>query len=228
MSNLKSNNPSFFDDKKLQKLSVDELTILYMVDINEQNMKFIEGIEFLIEEDFESFRKNLKFIIDARSEIQIKKTFESKIFKSKKSSFTKADRLKLFDRINEIKNIGEHLAQKMLLYKVVFPDEEFKTQIKSINNALKSISNDISDAVKFIDSNLEKAHIIAEKVKDDRRKMRAEEWALLNRLWNYEVDYIGRTWYYLKELVEGMMMLADHIKKFAEYIQFLSTKYLIF
>ena len=120
------------------------------------------------------------------------------------------------------------MAQKMLLYKVVFPDEEFKTQIRSINKALKSISNDISDAVKSIDSDLEKSHIIAEKVKDERRKMRAEEWVLLNRLWNYDVDYIGRTWYYLKELIEGIMMLADHIKTFAEYIQFLSTKYLIF
>ena len=96
------------NDKKLQKLTVDELTTLYMVDINEQNMKFIEGIEFLIEEDFDNYEKNLKIIIDARTEIHIKKTFESKIFKSKKSSFTKADRLKLFDRINEIKNIGEH------------------------------------------------------------------------------------------------------------------------
>ena len=34
--------------------------------------------------------------------------------------------------------------------------------------------------------------------------------------------------YYLKELIEGIMMLADHIKKFAEYIQFLATKYFYF
>ena len=90
----------FFNEKKLQKLSVDELTILFMVDINEQNLKFIEGIDFLINEDFDSYKKNLHFIIEAR-EIIIKKTFESKIFKSKKSSFTKADRLKLFDRISK-------------------------------------------------------------------------------------------------------------------------------
>ena len=32
----------------------------------------------------------------------------------------------------------------------------------------------------------------------------------------------------LKELIEGIMMLADHIKKFAEYIQFLATKYFYF
>ena len=30
------------------------------------------------------------------------------------------------------------------------------------------------------------------------------------------------------ELVEDIMMLADHIKSFSEYIQFLGTKYLIF
>lgn len=33
---------------------------------------------------------------------------------------------------------------------------------------------------------------------------------------------------YLKELIERIIMLADHIKKFPEYIQFLATEYLIF
>ena len=82
--------------------------------------------------------------------------------------------------------------------------------------------------MKSIGPDLEKAHNYSEVVKEERRRMRKEEWALLNKLWNYDVDYIGRTWYYLKELIEGIMMLADHIKRFAEYIQFLSTKYLIF
>jgi hypothetical protein len=65
-------------------------------------------------------------------------------------------------------------------------------------------------------------------VKEERRKMRKEEWELLKRLWNYDMDYLSRTFLYLKEFIEEIMLLADHIKNFAEYIQFLSTKYLIF
>lgn len=215
-------------ENNLKILNIDELTVYFMDIINEQNLRLIEGIEYLIDEDFDNFNKNLNYIIDTKTEVLIKKTFESKIFKSKKSSFTKADRLKLFSRINEIKNIGEHLAHKLLLYKVVLPDNEFKTQILSINKSLKEISNKISDAVKNIGTDLEQSSNFSEQVKEERRRMRKEEWALLDRLWNYDVDYIGRTWYYLKELIEGIIMLADHIKSFAEYIQFLSTKYLIF
>jgi len=142
--------------------------------------------------------------------------------------FSKADRLKLFTKINDIKNIGEFLANKMLLYKVVFPDNEFKTQLINVLQSLKLISKGLTDAIKAIGSDLSKAHDICEHVKDERRKMRKEEWGLLNRLYNYDMDYLSRTFLYLKELVEDIMMLADHIKSFSEYIQFLATKYLIF
>ena len=87
------------DNGNYKKLSIDELTQLFVDDINEQTMKLIEGIEFLIDEDFENFRKNLNYVIETKTEVQIKKAFEEKIFKSKKSSFTKADRLKLFGKI---------------------------------------------------------------------------------------------------------------------------------
>ena len=72
------------------------------------------------------------------------------------------------------------------------------------------------------------AHNICENIKDERRKMRKEEWQMLNRLYNYDMDYLSRTFLYLKELIENIMMLADHIKSFSEYIQFLAIKYLIF
>jgi uncharacterized protein Yka (UPF0111/DUF47 family) len=215
------------DEKELSKLSIDKLTHLFMDVINEQNLKLIKGIEFLVEENFDSFEQNLQYVIDTNSEVKIKKKFESKIFKSK-LMFSKADRLKLFNQINGIKNIGEFIANKMLLYRAVFPDESFKLQIQNILKSLKIISNDLSDAVKSIGSDLSKAHDICEKVKDERRKMRKEEWQLLNRLYNYDMDYLSRTFMYLKELVEDIMMLADHIKNFSEYIQFLATKYLIF
>ena len=90
------------------------------------------------------------------------------------------------------------------------------------------ISNNISEAVKSIGTDLSKSHDICENVKDERRRMRKEEWQLLNRLYNYDMDYLSRTFLYLKELIEDIMMLADHIKNFSEYIQFLATKYLIF
>jgi len=215
------------DEKELNRLSIDKLTQLFMDVINEQTIILIEGIEYLIEENFENFETNLKTVIKANTEVQIKKKFESRIFKSK-LMFSKADRLKLFNKINDIKNIGEFLANKMLLYKVVFPDEEFKLQILSILKSLKVISNSIANAVKSIGSDLGKAHDICENVKDERRKMRKEEWRLLNRLYNYDMDYLSRTFLYLKELIETIMMLADHIKTFSEYIQFLATKYLIF
>ena len=215
------------DEKELSKLSIDKLTHLFMDVINEQNLKLIKGIEFLVEENFEGFEQNLQYVIDTNSEVKIKKRFESKIFKSK-LMFSKADRLKLFNQINGIKNIGEFIANKMLLYRAVFPDESFKLQIQKILKSLKIISTDLSDAVKSIGSDLSKAHDICERVKDERRKMRKEEWQLLNRLYNYDMDYLSRTFMYLKELVEDIMMLADHIKNFSEYIQFLATKYLIF
>jgi uncharacterized protein Yka (UPF0111/DUF47 family) len=116
----------------------------------------------------------------------------------------------------------------MLLYRAVFPDNEFKLQIQSVLKSLKLISNQLADAVKLIGSDLSKAHDICEIVKDERRKMRKEEWRLLTRLYNYDMDYLSRTFIYLKELIEDIMMLADHIKNFSEDIQFLATKYLVF
>ncbi len=216
------------DETVLKKKNVDELTQIFMDRIKEQNLKLIEGISFLIDEDFDSFKKNLEYVIQSSAEIKIKKMFEEKLFKSKKASFTKADRLKLFAKINDIKSIGELLAHKMLLYKVVFPDEKFKLQIRSIIKSLKEISIYISDAVKSVGDDLNRAHDLSERVKEERRSMRKEEWEILNRLWNYDMDYISRTFIQLKELIEGIMLLADHIKSFSEYIQFLSTKYLIF
>jgi uncharacterized protein Yka (UPF0111/DUF47 family) len=192
------------EDKELKKLNIDELTHLFMDNINEQNIKLIEGIEFLVQEDFDKFKDNMNYVIDTNTEVQIKKKFESKIFKSK-LMFSKADRLKLFTKINDIKNIGEFLV-----------------------NSLKNISNNLSNAVKLIGSDLSKAHDICEDIKDERRKMRNEEWQLLNRLYNYDMDYLSRTFIYLKEFIEDIMMLADHIKNFSESIQFLATKYLIF
>ncbi|MHA2037443.1 MAG: DUF47 family protein [Promethearchaeota archaeon] len=215
------------EEKELNKLNIDKLTHLFMDVINEQNLKLIEGIEFLVEENFESFEENLQSVIDTNTEVRIKKRFESKIFKSK-LMFSKADRLKLFNKINDIKNIGEFIANKMILYRAVFPDEKFKLQVQSILKSLRVISNNLSDAVKFIGSDLSKAHDICEEIKDERRKMRKEEWQLLNRLYNYDMDYLSRTFIYLKELIEAIMMLADHIKNFAESIQFLATKYLVF
>ena len=215
------------EEKELNKLSIDSLTHLYMDTIHEQNIKLIEGIEFLVEENFEEFQNNLNYVIKSDSEVRIKKKFESKIFKSK-LMFSKADRLKLFAKINEIKNIGEFIANKLLLYKAVFPDEKFKLQIRTVLKSLKVISNELSNAVKLIGSDLSRAHDICEEIKEERRKMRKEEWRLLDRLYNYEMDYLSRTFIYLKELVEDIMILADHIKKFAESIQFLATKYLIF
>jgi predicted phosphate transport protein (TIGR00153 family) len=216
-----------FDDSELNKMSIDELTKLFMVNINEQNLKLIRGIEFLVKEDFGKFKENMNYVIDTNTEVQIKKKFESKIFKSK-LMFSKADRLKLFTKINDIKNIGEYLANRMLLYKVVFPDEQFKLQIQSILKSLRKISNDLSDAVKLIGTDLSKAHDVCEGIKEERRKMRNEEWKILNRLYNYDMDYLSRTFLYLKNLIEDIMMLADHMKDFSEYIQFLATKYLIF
>ncbi|MHA2283236.1 MAG: DUF47 family protein [Promethearchaeota archaeon] len=215
------------DEKELNKLSIDKLTHLFMDVINEQNLKLIEGIEFLVEENFEAFKNNLQYVIDTNTEVKIKKRFESKIFKSK-LMFSKADRLKLFTKINDIKNIGEFMANKLLLYRAVFPDEKFKLNIRSVLKSLKIISNQLSEAVKLIGSNLSNAHDICEEVKEERRKMRKEEFQLLNRLYNYEMDYLSRTFIYLKELIEHIMMLADHIKNFAESIQFLATKYLVF
>ena len=214
-------------DKDLKKLSIDELTHLFVDNINEQNLILIEGIEFLADEKFDKFTQNLKYVIDTNTEVRIKKTFESKIFKSK-LIFSKADRLKLFNKINDIKNIGEYLANRLLLYKVVFPDNEFKLQIVSIMKSLRIISNDLAEAIKNIGTDLSKAHDICEDIKEERRKMRDEEWKLLNRLYNYDMDYLSRTFLYLKNLIEDIMMLADHMKNFSEYIQFLAIKYLIF
>ena len=215
------------DDKKLAKLSIDELTRLFSENINQQTLKLIEGIEFLVDENFEKFMESMKYVIKTNTEVNIKKKFESKIFKSK-LMFSKADRLKLFNKINDIKNIGEFLANKMLLYRIVFPDDTFKLQMLDILKSLKIISNEISEAVKLIGSDLSKAHVVCENIKEVRRSMRKKEWILITRLYNYDMDYLSRTFLYLKELIETIMMLADHIKNFSEYIQFLATKYLIF
>ncbi len=215
------------DEKQLHKKSIDELTHMFMDRIHEQTLKIIEGIEYLIDENFVEFENNLNYVIETKVEVEIKKSFEAKLWK-KRSVFAKADRLKIFGKINDMKNIGEFIAHRLLLYKAVLPDEKFKLRVSGILKSLKSISNFIADAVKFIGTDLEKAHDVCEQIKDERRRMRNEEWILLNRLYNYSMDYLSRTFLYLKEMIEDIMMLADHIKDFAEYIQFLATKYLIF
>ena len=90
-----------FTEKNLNKLKIDDLTHLFMDIINEQTQKLIEGIKYLINEDFENFKKNLAYVIETRTELTVKKTFETKIFKSK-LIFSKADRLKVFDKINDL------------------------------------------------------------------------------------------------------------------------------
>ena len=142
--------------------------------------------------------------------------------------FSKADRLKLFNKINDIKNIGEFIANRMLVYRIIFPDNEFKLRVSSILESLKLISTDLSTAVKSIGTDLNKAHDICEEIKEERRKMRKIEFQLIHRLYHYDMDYLSRTFLYLKDMVEDVMMLADHIKTFSEYIQFLAIKYLIF
>ena len=89
---------SEISEKELKKLNIDELTHLFVDNINEQNLKLIEGIEYLVDEKFEKFTENLNYVIETNTEVRIKKTFESKIFKSK-LMFSKADRLKLFNKI---------------------------------------------------------------------------------------------------------------------------------
>ncbi|MEJ2293847.1 MAG: hypothetical protein P8Y23_03690 [Candidatus Lokiarchaeota archaeon] len=215
------------DEKELRKMNIDELTRLFMDNINEQNLQLICGIESLVEEDFTTFKQKLNYVIKTTTEVQIKKTFENKIFKSK-LMFSKADRLKVFGKINDIKNIGEYMANRLLLYRAIFPDEEFKLHVLNILKSLRKISLNLSKAVKSIGADLRESYNICEDVKEERRNMRKEEWKLLNRLYNYEMDYLSRTFLYLKEMIEDIMMLADHIKSFSEYIQFLATKYLIF
>lgn len=214
-------------DKELSKKSPDELTKMFTDRIYQQNLKLIEGLEYLINEDFENFEINLKYVIKTKTEIEIKKAFEAKLWK-KRTVFAKADRLKVFGKINDIKNIGEFMANRLLLYKVVFPDEKFKLRVGSILKSLKNISSNLTEAAKLIGTDLVKAHDLCELVKDERRKMRKEEFELLRRLYNYSMDYLSRTFLYLKNMVEDIMMMADHIKNSAEYIQFLATKYLIF
>lgn len=216
-----------YDKSSLQKLKIDELTRVFADLIKDQNAVLIQGIEYLVEEDFENFEKNLKSVIETAKEEETKKTFESKIFKSK-LMFSKADRLKVFSKINDTKNIGEFMAHKMLLYRVIFPDENFKLQILNILKSLRFLSDNITEAIRIIGSDLSRSRDICEKIKEERRKMRSAEWRLLETLWNYDMDYLSRTFFYLKELIEGIMLLADHFKDFSEYIQFLATKYLIF
>ena len=110
-----------FDKEKLDKSSIDELTHIFMDTIKEQTSILIDGMDYLIDEKFEEFNIKLNYVIETTTEVTIKKKFESKIFKSK-LMFSKADRLKIFSKINDIKNIGEFLANKMLLYKIIFPD----------------------------------------------------------------------------------------------------------
>ncbi|MCJ7650726.1 MAG: hypothetical protein MUP85_19115 [Candidatus Lokiarchaeota archaeon] len=216
-----------YEKEELKKKSIDELTRLFMDIINEQNLVLIEGIENLIEENYDQFIMNMNHVIDTTTEVQVKKVFESKIFTSK-LMFSKADRLKLFNKINDIKNIGEFIANRMLVYHIIFPDNEFKLRLSRILDSLKLISTDLSTAVKSIGTDLNKAHDICEEIKEERRKMRKIEFQLIHRLYHYDMDYLSRTFLYLKDMVEDIMMLADHIKTFSEYIQFLAIKYLIF
>ncbi|MCJ7646998.1 MAG: hypothetical protein MUP85_00150, partial [Candidatus Lokiarchaeota archaeon] len=138
-----------YEKEELKKKSIDELTHLFMDIINEQNLVLIEGIEKLIEENYDQFKINMNYVIETTTEVQVKKVFEAKIFTAK-LMFSKADRLKIFTEINDIKNIGEFIANRMLVYRIIFPDNEFKLRLSRILDSLKLISNDLLSAVKFI------------------------------------------------------------------------------
>jgi len=192
-----------------------------------QNMKLIRAINHLIIENFEEFEKDLKYVIENKKEEEIKRVFESKIWKSK-MMFSKADRVLVFNRINKIRDLGEILARKMLLYRVVFPDEQFKNDIKEILELLKTVLLDLASAVKSIGKDLEYSYEVSQKIKNEHLKLRNKAWELLGNLYNYEMDFLSRTFLYLKDLIEGIVFLADEAENFAGYLQFLATKYLIF
>jgi len=213
--------------KELKKMKIDEITQYFMNKTTKQNMKLIRAINHLIIENFEEFEKDLKYVIENKKEEEIKRVFESKIWKSK-MMFSKADRVLVFNRINKIRDLGEILARKMLLYRVVFPDEQFKNDIKEILELLKTVLLDLASAVKSIGKDLEYSYEVSQKIKNEHLKLRNKAWELLGNLYNYEMDFLSRTFLYLKDLIEGIVFLADEAENFAGYLQFLATKYLIF
>ena len=85
------------DKDNYKDKSIDELTHLFMNIIQNQNLILIEGIELLLNNKYEEFKKNLELVIQTTTEVEVKKTFESKIFRAK-LMFSKADRLKLFNK----------------------------------------------------------------------------------------------------------------------------------
>jgi len=213
--------------KELKKMKIDEITQYFMNKTTKQNMKLFRAIDYLIIENFEEFEKDLKYVIENKEEEEIKRVFESKIWKSK-MMFSKADRVLVFNRINKIRDLGDILARKMLLYRVVFPDEQFKNDIKEILELLKTVLLDLASAVKSIGKDLEYSYEVSQKIKNEHLKLRNKAWELLSNLYNYEMDFLSRTFLYLKDLIEGIVFLADEAENFAGYLQFLATKYLIF
>lgn len=208
-------------------MKIDEITQYFMNKTTKQNMKLIKAISHLIIEDFDEFEKDLNYVIENKKEEKIKRTFESKIWKSK-MMFSKADRVLVFNRINKIRDLGEILARKMLLYRVVFPDEKFKNDIKIILDLLKTVFLDLASAVKSIEKDLEHSYEVSQKIKNEHVFLRNKAWELLTTLYNYDMDFLSRTFLYLKDLIEGIVNLADDAENFAGYLQFLATKYLIF
>jgi len=213
--------------KELKKMKIDELTIYFMNRTTKQNMKLIRAINFLINSNFENFEADLKYVIENKKEEEIRRAFESKIWKSK-LMFSKADRVLVFNRINRIRDLGESLARKMLIYKVVFPDEKFKNDMRDILDSLKTVLLDLSNAVKNIGKDLDKSYELSQKIKLEHDSLRNKEWGLVSKLYEYDMDFISRTFLYIKDLIEGIVAIADEAEGFAEYLQFLATKYLIF
>jgi hypothetical protein len=84
-------------------LNIDELTHLFVDNINEQNLKIIGGVEFLIDEKFDNFTQNLKYVIETNTKVKIKKSFETKIFKSKLIRFSEKIRLRFKIQTNAFK-----------------------------------------------------------------------------------------------------------------------------
>lgn len=208
-------------------MKIDELTILFMNRTTKQNMKLIRGIEFLIEMDFENFDTDLNYVIENKQEEEIRRAFESRIWKSK-LMFSKADRVLVFNRINRIRDLGEILARKMLIYKVVMPDLDFQNRMKDILNSLKIVLLDLSTAVKSIGKDLDKSYELSQKIKMEHVELRNKEWELMKKLYSYDMDFISRTFIYIKNTIEGIVAIADDAEDFAEYLQFLASKFLIF
>ena len=154
---------------------------------------------------------------------RIHEKFTEYLFTGGAVHFSKADKLLMSERIDKILDVAEIAAQKLLIIpKGTKVKSSCTGDIKELSNVVINTCELLKEAIILVNSDFDKAKVMAQKVEDSRRKARELEWAVIKDILSGQVDGNALL---QKELVELLAMVADKAEALADYVDVIAIKY---